>query len=96
VSLPLFLLLVVFIFSVFLKDIRLLKCVLLICVVAVQLQTEGHQAAFIIKIGHGATPKLYNTGPKGGNECGCNECYAIFIMCLIFIISMVAKLANLF
>ncbi|XP_059924446.1 beta-1,4 N-acetylgalactosaminyltransferase 1 [Gadus macrocephalus] len=32
---------------------------------ALQLQTEGHQAAFIIKIGHGATPKLYNTGPKG-------------------------------
>ncbi|KAJ3603123.1 hypothetical protein NHX12_030867 [Muraenolepis orangiensis] len=31
----------------------------------VQLETEGHQAVFIIKIRHGATPKLYNTGPKG-------------------------------
>ncbi|XP_056130833.1 beta-1,4 N-acetylgalactosaminyltransferase 1 [Lampris incognitus] len=31
----------------------------------VQFETEGHQAFFIIKIGHGVTPKLYNTGPKG-------------------------------
>lgn len=31
----------------------------------VQLETEGHQAMFSIKIRHGVTPKLYNTGPKG-------------------------------
>ncbi|KAF0035007.1 hypothetical protein F2P81_012765 [Scophthalmus maximus] len=31
----------------------------------VQLETEGHQAAFTIKIRHGVTPKLYNTGSKG-------------------------------
>ena len=62
------------------------KCALLICVVAVQLETEGHQAVFIIKIGHGATPKLYNTGPKGGEECACEDRYTIFIICLIIII----------
>ncbi|TSW75977.1 Beta-1,4 N-acetylgalactosaminyltransferase 1 [Bagarius yarrelli] len=28
----------------------------------VQLETEGHQAVFTIKIRHGVTPKLYNTG----------------------------------
>ncbi|XP_030634423.1 beta-1,4 N-acetylgalactosaminyltransferase 1 [Chanos chanos] len=28
----------------------------------VQLETEGHQALFTIKIRHGITPKLYNTG----------------------------------
>ena len=77
----------VFIFCVFFipKDIRtILKCILLICVVAVQLETEGHQAAFIIKIGHGATPKLYNTGGGGGgNECGRKDHYTIFITCQI-------------
>ncbi|KAK6319225.1 hypothetical protein J4Q44_G00104360 [Coregonus suidteri] len=31
----------------------------------VQFETEGHQAMFTIKIRHGVTPKLYNTGPKG-------------------------------
>ncbi|XP_076012925.1 beta-1,4 N-acetylgalactosaminyltransferase 1 [Genypterus blacodes] len=31
----------------------------------VQLETEGHQAIFSIKIRHGVTPKLYNTGSKG-------------------------------
>ncbi|KAM7402012.1 hypothetical protein PAMP_017287 [Pampus punctatissimus] len=31
----------------------------------VQFETEGHQAAFSIKIRHGVTPKLYNTGSKG-------------------------------
>ncbi|XP_017271130.1 beta-1,4 N-acetylgalactosaminyltransferase 1 [Kryptolebias marmoratus] len=31
----------------------------------VQFETEGHQAAFSIKIHHGVTPKLYNTGSKG-------------------------------
>ncbi|XP_034726237.1 beta-1,4 N-acetylgalactosaminyltransferase 1 isoform X1 [Etheostoma cragini] len=31
----------------------------------VQLETEGHQASFSIKIRHGITPKLYNTGSKG-------------------------------
>ncbi|KAM3878135.1 LOW QUALITY PROTEIN: beta-1,4 N-acetylgalactosaminyltransferase 1 [Diretmus argenteus] len=31
----------------------------------VEFETEGHQAIFIIKIRHGVTPKLYNTGPKG-------------------------------
>ncbi|KAG7493716.1 beta-1,4 N-acetylgalactosaminyltransferase 1 [Solea senegalensis] len=31
----------------------------------VQIETEGHQAAFTIKIHHGVTPKLYNTGSKG-------------------------------
>uniref|UniRef100_A0A668AUX5 Beta-1,4 N-acetylgalactosaminyltransferase n=1 Tax=Myripristis murdjan TaxID=586833 RepID=A0A668AUX5_9TELE len=31
----------------------------------VQFETEGHQAMFVIKIRHGVTPKLYNTGPKG-------------------------------
>ncbi|XP_032406243.1 beta-1,4 N-acetylgalactosaminyltransferase 1-like isoform X2 [Xiphophorus hellerii] len=30
----------------------------------VELETEGHQAAFSIKIRHGVTPKLYNTGPQ--------------------------------
>uniref|UniRef100_A0A3B3YCT1 Glycosyltransferase 2-like domain-containing protein n=1 Tax=Poecilia mexicana TaxID=48701 RepID=A0A3B3YCT1_9TELE len=30
----------------------------------VEFKTEGHQAAFTIKIRHGATPKLYDTGPK--------------------------------
>lgn len=29
---------------------------------SVQLDTEGHQALFTIKIRHGVTPKLYNTG----------------------------------
>ncbi|KAI4826451.1 hypothetical protein KUCAC02_029898 [Chaenocephalus aceratus] len=29
------------------------------------LETEGHQASFSIKIQHGVTPKLYNTGSKG-------------------------------
>lgn len=29
---------------------------------SVQLETEGHQALFTIKIRHGVTPKLYNTG----------------------------------
>lgn len=32
----------------------------------VQFETEGHQASFSIKIRHGVTPKLYNTGSKGG------------------------------
>ncbi|KAM9800454.1 beta-1,4 N-acetylgalactosaminyltransferase 1 [Syngnathus typhle] len=31
----------------------------------VHFETEGHQANFIIKIRHGATPKLYNTGTEG-------------------------------
>uniref|UniRef100_A0A3P8TD73 Beta-1,4 N-acetylgalactosaminyltransferase n=1 Tax=Amphiprion percula TaxID=161767 RepID=A0A3P8TD73_AMPPE len=31
----------------------------------VQFETEGHQAAFSVKIRHGVTPKLYNTGSKG-------------------------------
>ncbi|KAM6980169.1 beta-1,4 N-acetylgalactosaminyltransferase 1 [Aplochiton taeniatus] len=31
----------------------------------VQFETEGHQSIFTIKIRHGVTPKLYNTGPKG-------------------------------
>nr|XP_046191214.1 beta-1,4 N-acetylgalactosaminyltransferase 1 isoform X1 [Oncorhynchus gorbuscha]XP_046191220.1 beta-1,4 N-acetylgalactosaminyltransferase 1 isoform X1 [Oncorhynchus gorbuscha] len=31
----------------------------------VQVETEGHQAMFTIKVRHGVTPKLYNTGPKG-------------------------------
>ncbi|KAM9813218.1 beta-1,4 N-acetylgalactosaminyltransferase 1 [Neosynchiropus ocellatus] len=31
----------------------------------VQLDTEGHQATFIIKIRHKTTPKLYNTRSKG-------------------------------
>ncbi|XP_049433113.1 beta-1,4 N-acetylgalactosaminyltransferase 1 [Epinephelus fuscoguttatus] len=31
----------------------------------VQFETEGHQASFSIKIRHGVTPKLYNTGSKG-------------------------------
>ncbi|XP_046881302.1 beta-1,4 N-acetylgalactosaminyltransferase 1 [Hypomesus transpacificus] len=31
----------------------------------VQFETEGHQAIFTIKIRHGVTPKLYNTGPQG-------------------------------
>uniref|UniRef100_A0A673CZM6 Beta-1,4-N-acetyl-galactosaminyl transferase 1b n=1 Tax=Sphaeramia orbicularis TaxID=375764 RepID=A0A673CZM6_9TELE len=31
----------------------------------VQFETERHQATFIIKIRHGVTPKLYNTGSKG-------------------------------
>uniref|UniRef100_A0A3Q2T195 Beta-1,4 N-acetylgalactosaminyltransferase n=1 Tax=Fundulus heteroclitus TaxID=8078 RepID=A0A3Q2T195_FUNHE len=30
----------------------------------VQFETEGHQAIFSIKIRHGVTPKLYNTGSK--------------------------------
>ncbi|XDV35620.1 hypothetical protein PO909_005529 [Leuciscus waleckii] len=30
----------------------------------VQLDTEGHQALFTIKIRHGVTPKLYNTGSE--------------------------------
>uniref|UniRef100_A0A665VVM4 Beta-1,4 N-acetylgalactosaminyltransferase n=1 Tax=Echeneis naucrates TaxID=173247 RepID=A0A665VVM4_ECHNA len=32
----------------------------------VQFETQGHQAVFTIKIRHGVTPKLYNTGSKGG------------------------------
>ncbi|XP_077386014.1 beta-1,4 N-acetylgalactosaminyltransferase 1 [Festucalex cinctus] len=31
----------------------------------VHFETEGHQANFIIKIRHGVTPKLYNTGSDG-------------------------------
>uniref|UniRef100_A0A3Q3XSH2 Beta-1,4 N-acetylgalactosaminyltransferase n=1 Tax=Mola mola TaxID=94237 RepID=A0A3Q3XSH2_MOLML len=31
----------------------------------VQLETEGRRAMFTIKIRHGVTPKLYNTGSKG-------------------------------
>ncbi|CAG5981741.1 unnamed protein product [Menidia menidia] len=31
----------------------------------VQFETEGHQTVFTIKIRHGVTPKLYNTGSKG-------------------------------
>lgn len=31
---------------------------------AVQFETERHQATFVIKIRHGTTPKLYNTGSK--------------------------------
>lgn len=31
-----------------------------------QFETEGHQAIFSVKIRHGVTPKLYNTGSKGG------------------------------
>ncbi|KAM4588998.1 beta-1,4 N-acetylgalactosaminyltransferase 1 [Odontesthes bonariensis] len=31
----------------------------------VQIETEEHQAVFTIKIRHGVTPKLYNTGSKG-------------------------------
>uniref|UniRef100_A0A3P9LT65 Beta-1,4 N-acetylgalactosaminyltransferase n=1 Tax=Oryzias latipes TaxID=8090 RepID=A0A3P9LT65_ORYLA len=31
----------------------------------VQFKTEGHEAAFSIKIRHGVTPKLYNTGSIG-------------------------------
>uniref|UniRef100_A0A8C4DK48 Beta-1,4 N-acetylgalactosaminyltransferase n=1 Tax=Dicentrarchus labrax TaxID=13489 RepID=A0A8C4DK48_DICLA len=31
----------------------------------VHFETEGHQAIFSIKIRHGVTPKLYNTGSKG-------------------------------
>lgn len=34
---------------------------------SVQLETDGHQAMFTIKVRHGVTPKLYNTGPKGGD-----------------------------
>ncbi|MCJ8729145.1 hypothetical protein PDJAM_G00102620 [Pangasius djambal] len=34
----------------------------------VQLETEGHQALFTIKIRHGVTPKLYNTGSDGDKE----------------------------
>ncbi|XP_043979362.1 beta-1,4 N-acetylgalactosaminyltransferase 1 [Gambusia affinis] len=30
----------------------------------VEFETEGHQAAFSIKIRHGVTPKLYDTGPQ--------------------------------
>jgi len=38
----------------------------------VQLDTEGHQALFTIKIRHGVTPKLYNTGPDADKgECIC-------------------------
>ncbi|XP_031681068.1 beta-1,4 N-acetylgalactosaminyltransferase 1-like isoform X3 [Oncorhynchus kisutch] len=38
--------------------------ILLLCL-SVQFETEGHQAMFTIKVRHGVTPKLYNTGPKG-------------------------------
>ncbi|XP_056294219.1 beta-1,4 N-acetylgalactosaminyltransferase 1 isoform X1 [Pseudoliparis swirei] len=31
----------------------------------VQFETEGYQASFSIKVRHGVTPKLYNTGSKG-------------------------------
>ncbi|XP_059426809.1 beta-1,4 N-acetylgalactosaminyltransferase 1 [Carassius carassius] len=34
----------------------------------VQLDTEGHQALFTIKIRHGITPKLYNTGSDADKE----------------------------
>ncbi|KAL1272654.1 hypothetical protein QQF64_028516, partial [Cirrhinus molitorella] len=34
----------------------------------VQLDTEGHQALFTIKIRHGVTPKLYNTGTDADKE----------------------------
>ncbi|XP_036426685.1 beta-1,4 N-acetylgalactosaminyltransferase 1 isoform X2 [Colossoma macropomum] len=34
----------------------------------VQLETEGHQALFTIKIRHGVTPKLYNTGSDADKE----------------------------
>ncbi|TRZ02518.1 hypothetical protein DNTS_026573 [Danionella cerebrum] len=34
----------------------------------VQLDTEGHQALFTIKIRHGATPKLYNTGSDADKD----------------------------
>ncbi|XP_060776213.1 beta-1,4 N-acetylgalactosaminyltransferase 1 isoform X1 [Neoarius graeffei] len=34
----------------------------------VQLETEGHQAVFTIKIRHGVTPKLYNTGSDADKE----------------------------
>ncbi|XP_067316106.1 beta-1,4 N-acetylgalactosaminyltransferase 1 [Pseudorasbora parva] len=34
----------------------------------VQLDTEGHQALFTIKIRHGVTPKLYNTGSDADKE----------------------------
>lgn len=33
---------------------------------AVQLATEGHQAFFTIKIGHGTVPKLYYSGSQTG------------------------------
>ncbi|KAK1796640.1 hypothetical protein P4O66_009657, partial [Electrophorus voltai] len=34
----------------------------------VQLETEGHQALFTIKIRHGVTPRLYNTGGDADKE----------------------------
>lgn len=38
------------------------------CCLSVQFKTEGHEAAFSIKIRHGVTPKLYNTGSIGGTQ----------------------------
>lgn len=35
---------------------------------SVQLQSDGHRALFSIRIRHGVTPKLYNTGSEGGNQ----------------------------
>lgn len=35
--------------------------------ISVRLQSEGHRALFSIRIRHGVTPKLYNTGSNGGN-----------------------------
>ena len=32
----------------------------------VQYGSEGHQAAFTIKVGHSAIPKLYNSGSNKG------------------------------
>lgn len=34
----------------------------------VQFETDRHQASFVIKIRHGTTPKLYNTGSKQGKK----------------------------
>lgn len=36
--------------------------------ISVRLQSEGHRALFSIRIRHGVTPKLYNTGSNGGNQ----------------------------
>lgn len=33
-----------------------------------QLQSDGHRAAFTVRIRHAATPKLYNSGGGGGGE----------------------------
>ncbi|KAK3575132.1 hypothetical protein QTP86_020819, partial [Hemibagrus guttatus] len=42
----------------------------------VQLETEGHQALFTIKIRHGITPKLYNTG-SGDKEYNISDLVTI-------------------